>query len=573
LIIKIIKIKLFFFILGLFLIVLSTRLIYLQIYAWNYFITKSSKNFLRIKKNRSIRGDIIDRNGKILATNQAINTLIWHGTGNKKLTPEQSRLLTVLRTITNNKIADESIIADAEKKYKKIILIKQISQEELGKIAEYYQNHPNIKIETTIERHYPFYTYASHLIGYLGNDIIEQHSGKMGLEKLFEQDLRGKDGTYIDTINSYGKEIESFELKKPLSGGIIKTTLDIEMQSLAESIFPNELTGALLLFDPFSGDILASLSRPTFDPHIFLKKITHQQWSRLQDKSTFLNRILALYPPGSIFKLVTISAALEQKIITKDISWQCTGYSVFCGRKYYCAHKKQHGLLSLKEAVAQSCNTLFFEIGKKIDIDILAQYAYAFGLGQETSFLFKEQKGVIPTRTWKRLVKNQPWWPGETLSVTIGQSFLLVSILQIAKMIGSIFTGNLVKPRILIDESIESLPLTIQDETREFLKESMHLVIQRGTGKKLQTIKDLEIYAKTSTAQTSSLEKSSVDSQFKEHGWCATYFSYKDQKPLVLVVLIEKAGNSQIPTIIAKNFILGYKKLNEEKKQIAYSVK
>lgn len=556
------KIKFFFILVGFTISILSVRLGYLQLYAWNYFIIKSSKNFLRIKTKKSERGDITDRNGKILATNQSVNDLVWCGTGNKKLTDQQRQLLQSIESITEN-ILNEKMIAQAERTHAKITLLKELSQKDVCSIAEQYPDNPNIVIESRIQRHYPFHTYASHLIGYLGNDIIEQHSGKMGLEKFFEINLRGTDGSYINTINSFGKNIESFELKKTLPGGLIKTTLDIDIQALAESIFPNDLTGALVLFDPIKGDILASLSRPTFDPHIFLKQISHHQWNALQEKSTFLNRILALYPPGSIFKLVTISAARELNIVSPEISWQCKGYSVFCGRKYWCAHKRVHGKISLKEAVAQSCNTLFFEIGKKIDIDVLAHYAHIFGFGEETGFLFKEQKGVVPTRAWKRLIKQEQWWPGETLSVTIGQSFLLTSLLQVVRMIGAIFTGYLVKPRLLLDESIETMPLLIEPETREFLKESMHLVIQKGTGKQLQKIKDLEIYAKTSTAQTSSLEKSFIDNQFKEHGSFVTYFHYKDNNPLVLAILIEKAGSSKVPTIIAKNFIVGYKKLHE----------
>ncbi len=561
------KLNFFFFCITSSLIILCIRLLYLQLYAWNYFIVKSSKNFLRVKTTKSERGDIVDKKGKILATNQLVNDLVWSGTGNRKFTEDQKNTLASIELITGTKLVDLSTILRTEKTHGKIVLIKELSQKDICTIAEQYPNHPNIIIQGRIQRFYPFCSYASHLIGYLGNDIIEQHSGKMGLEKFFETNLRGTDGTSVTTINSFGKNIESFELKKTLQGGLIKTTLDIDIQTLGESIFPNNLTGALIVFDPITGDIITSVSRPTFDPHMFLKKISYTQWNRLQEKSTFLNRILALYPPGSIFKLITISAALEQGLITHETTWECKGYSFFCGRKYWCAHKKKHGTLTLKEAIAESCNTLFFEIGKKIDIDMLAQYAQLFGLGQETGFLFKEQKGVVPTRAWKRLVKGEQWWSGETLSVTIGQSFLLVSLLQIVRMIGAIFTGYLTKPRILIDESIETRPLLIQPETLNLLKESMHLVIQKGTGKQLQQIKDLEIYAKTSTAQTSSLEKSLADNQFKEHGWFVTYFRYKEDSPIVLAILVEKAGNSKVPTIIAKNFIIGYKKLYDQRMQ------
>jgi penicillin-binding protein 2 len=540
--------------------ILCIRLFYLQIYAWNYFSIKSNNNFLRLQTIKSPRGNIVDRHNLVLATNQPIHDVYWIGSGNKTLSIDQVLVIDIIASILPLDDKKIDIIKMAEKRSHCICIAQEISYEQLSKITEQFPNNSNIQIQNRIQRHYPFGSFACHLIGYLGSDIIHQKTGKMGLEKFFDEKLKGFEGATLHAINSFGKNIETLELKKPLSGNIIQTTLDMNIQMIGESVFPDHLTGTLIVLDPLNGDILAMLSRPAFDPHIFLKTINQQQWKTLQENSTFLNRALMLYPPGSTFKLVTASAALEHNLVTSDISWRCKGYSVFCGRKYWCAHKKQHGILSLKEAVAQSCNTLFFEIGKKIDIDILANYAHFFGLGTETGIIFNEQKGLVPTRAWKRITKGEPWWPGETLSVTIGQSFLLVSPLQIARMIGSIFTGYLVRPRILIDETIDTQPLLIQPSTCKFLQKSMKSVIRRGTGKRLQMIKNLEIYAKTSTAQISSLEKSKTDSQYKEHGWFATYFNYANTKPLVLVILVEKAGNSQTPTIIAKNFIIEYKK-------------
>ncbi|HTM06130.1 MAG TPA: penicillin-binding transpeptidase domain-containing protein, partial [Patescibacteria group bacterium] len=274
------------------------------------------------------------------------------------------------------------------------------------------------------------------------------------------------------------------------------------------------------------------------------------------------------FPPGSIFKLITTSAALEKNIIHVTDEWYCKGYTTFGNRKYYCARKRGHGHLSLKQAVAQSCNTLFFEIGKQLDIDVLADYAHRFGLGKSTGISLQEQYGLVPTREWKRIVKGQPWWPGETLSAVIGQTFLLASPLQIACLIGSIFTKKLITPRILEDEEIHSIPLNIKQETLTFLKKSMKSVVRRGTGKQIPTIQDIDIFAKTSTAQISSLEKAAQNKAFSEHGWFAAYFTYKNTNPLVFVLLVEKAGSSRIPTTIAKQFFLKYKKLMSLKEPI-----
>lgn len=259
--------------------------------------------------------------------------------------------------------------------------------------------------------------------------------------------------------------------------------------------------------------------------------------------------------------MVTVSAAIENNIIPVESLWECNGYTMFCNRKYWCHRHYGHGHLTTRQALAQSCNILFFEIGKKISINLLANYAHRFGLGQPTDILFPEKTGLVPTTEWKEQVKGERWWTGETLSATIGQSFLLVSPIQIARMIASIFTGYLVKPRILSNEEIEMQPLAIEPETRSFLKDSMKKVVTKGTGRRVNTIKDIEIFAKTSTAQTSDKKKRHLGNQYLEHGWFVAYVKYKNARPFTLVILIEHAGASRVPTLVAKNFLIEYKKM------------
>jgi penicillin-binding protein 2 len=166
----------------------------------------------------------------------------------------------------------------------------------------------------------------------------------------------------------------------------------------------------------------------------------------------------------------------------------------------------------------------------------------------------------VPTSAWKKKVKGEKWWPGDTLSAVIGQSYLLVTPIQIARMISSIFTGYLVNPRVLLDEPVVQEPLRIKHETRKFLQQSMQSVVTSGTGQQVKRIKDIRIYAKTSTAQTSSLEKRDLGSSYLEHGWFVAYFVYQDHTPLTLVVLVENAGSSRVATDVAKKFLSEYKK-------------
>ncbi|RTL07101.1 hypothetical protein EKK58_02900 [Candidatus Dependentiae bacterium] len=554
-------ILLFHFVICCFLIIIG-RLIHLQIINEYTMSKRAKQNFLRLQKIKSYRGEIVDCKKRLIATNKVIYHLYWQGSGNKTLHTQQIEDIKKVSTLLGKEYFDEKKmhrLHRAEALQKKDILYPNLTHKELCIIAESFPIHKNMSIQTSLERHYPYQTYASHLIGYISNNQ-QACVGKMGIEKLCENSLRGTDGTYLYAINSFGKHIDQLLIKQPSIGSCIFTTLDMELQEIAETVFPLDIIGSLIVMNPENGAIRALVSRPTFDPGLFLSRISYSTWDDLQENNTFLNRAFMPFPPGSIFKLITTSAALEQGIINENDTWYCKGYTTFGKRKYYCARKRGHGRLSLKQAVAQSCNTLFFEIGKKLDIDILADYARRFGLGQSTGISLQEQYGLVPTREWKKTVKGQQWWPGETLSAAIGQTFLLASPLQIACLIGSIFTRKLITPRILENESIMSTDLPIKEETLHFLKKSMKSVVRRGTGKGIPTIQDLEIFAKTSTAQISSLEKTAQNKALLEHGWFAAYFTFKGNNPLVLVLLVEKAGSSRVPTTIAKQFFLKYKK-------------
>ncbi len=546
-------------------IIISIRLVYLQIIKTHNFFTQGQKNFLRLETIPSPRGNIVDSTGKLLVTNRPVTTVYWQGSGNPVLNDQQQQIVNKIQTIIGNDIATDNTkmnaIKFAERYYKKTLLAADLSFDQLSQIAEQFPHHNNIIIDTHFKRFYPYKSLASHLLGYLANIDVEM-SGQMGLEKVFEETLKGDNGSVLKIINSWGKNIEEIERKKISAGNNLQITLDSNLQAIIENVFPKDQCGTFIIMDPNDGALSAVTSQPTFDPSIFLDPISPENWQALQQKKPFLNRAFnASYPPGSIFKLITISAALENNIIEPDSTWACKGFVSFAKRKYWCHRRYGHGELTTEQALSLSCNILFYEIGKRINIDLLAEYAQKFGLGQKTTIIFPERTGLVPTTEWKQQTKGEPWWPGETLSAAIGQSFLLVTPIQVARMIASIFTGYLVKPRILINEPISKQPLDIKQETIEFLKKSMKAVVTKGTGRNISKVKDIEIYAKTSTAQTSTFSKRLLGKEYLEHGWFVGYLSYKDYKPLTIVILIEHVGSSRIATLAAKNFLIEYKKL------------
>ena len=543
--------------------IIFLRLIFLQIYCGDYFVSRSQKNFIRYTTVDSPRGSICDVQGKLLATNRPVTTVYWRGTGRSVVSSEQLVLLKTIEDSTGVLLTSGSTfeaIALTEKKNKKIVLVADVDCTVLSKLVEAFPNHENIIIDTHFKRFYPYKACGCHVVGYLGNITARSH-GQLGLEKLLNTDLCGKKGSVQSIVNSVGQCMSQVELEKALTGEDVKTTINIDIQQLCEKVFPSYQTGSLILLNPADGAIVALVSRPNFDPNVFLDPISHEAWQGLQVKNPFLNRAFdASYPSGSIFKLVTISAALEEGIVEADSLWNCKGYTIFGKRKYWCARRSGHGEVSIKKAVAQSCNTLFYEIGKKIDIDVLAEYAHKFGLGKKTNILFPENIGLIPNREWKFDYKGERWWPGETLSVAIGQSFLLATPIQTACMIASIFTGYLVSPRLLIDEPVVMVPLDIKPNTISFLKKSMKSVVKYGTGRAINQVKDIVIYAKTSTAQTSDFNKRKLDEKYLEHGCFVGHFQYKEHEPLVVVILVEHVGAGRVATTIAKNFLIEYKK-------------
>lgn len=542
--------------------ILAARLFYLQVLEHHSFFTLGKQNFLRSETIISPRGNILDCNGNLLATNRPIANIYWNGTGNQKLSDKQRAKIRVVESFLDKEILNDDskkILSRTEKSSTQWCIAHDVQLNQLSKILEQLPDDENITIKTHFKRYYPNKTLACHVLGHISQIDVDM-IGKMGLEKILHRDLMGTHGKVITTINSLGTKLDQREIQQALAGQNIVTTVDLTLQKIAEDAFDSEFSGCLILIDPKNGALRSLLSRPHFDPSIFLNPIATPEWQGMQEGRPFINRAFqAAYPPASIFKLVTISAALEHNLIGPQDMVYCKGYVPFKGRNYHCARRWGHGELSLKESVAKSCNAIFYEIGTQMPIDDLATYAFKFGLGQITQHTFAEHEGLVPTSEWKLQTKGERWWQGETLSATIGQSYFLATPIQIACMIGSIFTGYLVKPRILEQEPVEKKPLEIKPETRAFLKKSMKLVVKLGTGKYLNKLQDVKIYAKTGTAQVSGFEKRNLGPHHKEHAYFVGTFCFKNTDPLTLVIFVEHAESSRIATNIAKKFLSKYR--------------
>jgi len=323
-----------------FVVLITVRLYHLQINLTNDLLNRSNRNFLRYEKTNSLRGTIIDTKGKLLATNKPIVNIYWKGSGNKTLSKNQEALLQSINQ--HFEITTPSTeVKQAERAARKVLLAEDIPFEQLSKIAEQFGSEEAISIETDYKRFYPHKNLASHALGYLGN-LDMGWSGKMGLEKLYESVLKGKHGLTQKVLNSFGKHLSEQEVEQALAGQDIAITLDLSLQRIAEMLFPKDRKGIFLLMDSHDGSLRVALSRPDFDPNLFLGNLNQETWNNLKERKPFLNRIYnACYPPGSIFKLVTLAAAIEHNIILEDELFKCKGFVKIGNRKFRC--NKQQG--------------------------------------------------------------------------------------------------------------------------------------------------------------------------------------------------------------------------------------
>jgi len=541
--------------------IIIVRLFYLQIENRFVFSTMGEKNFLRMEVISPLRGDVYDCNHVQLAANRPVFDLYWYGTGKGKLTATDEQMLQRLSKImgTDFLVGQQRLDIEYAMRYAHRLLLKtDVSFDQLCQISEQCSGNQHLVVKNRFKRVYPHQMLASHVLGYLSK---ADNVGKSGIECKFESSLQGQEGYVVQMINATGKTLQQKDYKPPQAGLDLSLTLDIDLQKLSEAIFEPGQAGAFILMDPEDGAVKALVSFPNFDPNMFLRPISEDEWNDMSQSNPLLNRATtSLFPPASTFKLVTVAAGLDDHVITPESEFFCSGYTSFCGRRYNCMQHLGHGRLTPKQALAVSCNVLCFQIAKRVKIDRIAWYATQLGLGRKTGFLLPERDGIVPSTVWKKTVKGERWWKGETLSTSIGQSYLLVTPLQIARMVSAICTGHLVKPRLLLSEEIVKAPVAITPATLAFLRSSMREAVLSGTVHRLGMLGSLfDVRAKTGTAQTCSLSQEPKKTKNQlEHAWVAGYFTYKGQRPLTFIVFLEHSGSSSFALDSACKFLRSY---------------
>ena len=558
---------------GLILFGLFIRLWNLQVIQGAKFRTLSEDNRIAYRLVQSPRGMVFDSEGELLADNRASFNIYLIRENVKKL----KQTIRLLAEITEQPFEELYKRTRYANPFRPFLIKADISRKTMAFLEENKPDYPGVFVQVTPLRQYPSKEQASHLLGYMAEVSNRQLQrlkkqnyrqgdllGQYGVERTQEKFLRGQSGFKQVEVDAYGRELRVVRpfVEKP--GNNVYLTIDIELQKKAEKLFEAH-EGSIIVLDPSDGAILAMVSKPSFNPNIFAGGIDAKNWKSLMNdplKPLENRAIRGQYPPGSIFKIVMAFAILNEKIARSDEKIRCHGSFPF-GKKLFRDWKNGgHGPIDFTQSLAQSCDVYYYTNGHKLGIERIARYARMFGLGSPTGFGATEKGGLVPSDAWKRRRFNERWYEGETISVSIGQGFNLITPMQAANLIATVANGGyLWKPYVVkkvlspggrtLFESrpqlIRKIPIShdIFQKVREGLKEVVHG--KRGTAKKAQ-VPGIFVAGKTGTAQTVDLKYTGrkrkpeeLLRKFRDHGWFVAFAPYENPT-IAIAILGENAG-------------------------------
>ena len=448
------------------------RLFSLQITNNKKYSTLSDKNRLREWRLPPIRGEFLDYFDNVIAGNVKVYQLHVVPEEVENFKNLMLRLKQILN-LSNNEFAKIIKKKNEQKSWETLIVSKNLSWEQFTKINYFLYDLVGAKPVMSVSRNYPFNEDYTHVLGYvssaneqdiLNNSLIKKNHvpglkvGKIGLEKTYENQLLGTNSVQRYEVNAYGKRVNQVDFIDGLKGDTIKLTIDTEIQQKCSELLEGK-AGSISVMDIYTGDIIAMQSSPSFDPNLFLFGISQDDWQLIRNNplKPLINKTLSgLYSPGSTFKPMVALSALENKIISKDFKVNCTGKIELYGQTFHCWKEKGHGIVDLKSAMKQSCDTYFYEISRKLGVDRLRKTATKFGLGDKVlnNTYDIEKKGLVPNTNWKKNNLGKAWVLGETLITGIGQGYTQTTPLQLCLMTAQLANGGFkIYPKIVVDKN------------------------------------------------------------------------------------------------------------------------
>jgi penicillin-binding protein 2 len=544
---------------------MGLKLWHLMIVRHQHFEELAQHNQIRTVPLVAPRGPILDREGRVLADSiSAFNLLLYRDEAPDLV--ESERFLVERLGVDRETYRERLGEAVGYLSFRPLLVKENLSMEEMALVLSHRAEHPEFKLVEQPRRLYRYGELAAHVFGYVGEvsraeldsgeysylkagDVV----GKAGIERVYNRRLTGADGHSRGLVNSFGKVLGELSRVDPRSGEALRLTLDLDLQRVAEE----ELTdrpGAVLAIDPRTGHVLALASRPAFDPNAFAVRITRRQWLELTENPDhpLQNRAIQnTFSPGSIFKLVMAMAGLELGVIDANTSFYCNGAVILYGHRFRCWREGGHGFMRLPEAIQQSCNVYFYLLGQRLGIENIAAFSRKLGLGNPTGIdLRGEAAGLVPSPDWKRRMTGQPWYPGETISVAIGQGPVNVTPAQLARAVGALATGRV--PRLtLVDDGGDGRAtapaLGFSAENLRVVRQGMWKAVNEwGTGRSAR-VEHFDVCGKTGTAQTISrqaLERLSEKERerFEPNAWFVG-FAPREEPEIVVVVIVQRGGS------------------------------
>ena len=562
---------------------LSARLVYLQIYKHEELLTQAENNRIAVVPIVPNRGLILDRNGIVLANNYSAYTLEITPSKVDDLEATIDRLAEVVEVAPRDRKRFKRLL-DESKSFESLPIRTKLSDEEVARFTAQRFRFAGVEIKARLFRNYPLGEVGSHLIGYIGrintaekeriDDSDDEanyrgtdYIGKLGVEQSYEAELHGTTGSEKMETSASGYPVRRLDSQPATPGDALVMSIDIRLQALVEEMF-GDRRGALVAIDPRNGEVLAFVSKPNFDPNLFVDGIDTESWKALNESpdKPLLNRALrGTYPPGSTYKPFMALAALTLGKRTPQQTISDPGYFNFGNHRFRDDKEGGHGSVDMYRSIVQSCDTYYYMLANDLGVDAMHDFMAPLGLGQITGIDMQgEVRGVLPSMEWKRNAyrkkEQQKWYAGETISLGIGQGYNTFTMLQLAQATATLAAGgkrfkpHLVKlvesvatraQRRQVGEQLPSLPWRPQDVT--FIRNAMFGVTQEGTAARSFVNAPFRSGGKTGTAQVIAIGKnekynaSQIDERHRDHA-LYTAFAPVDEPQIALALVVENAG-------------------------------
>jgi penicillin-binding protein 2 len=561
----------------------------IQIGQHRIYLEQAERNRVRNLPVIAPRGRILDREGRVLADNFPAFSVLLMRESASTLAPE--RVVGIARGLGLDPVELQRLMEHTARlpRFQPVILKQSATLDDIAYVESHRLEYPELDLIQVQQRLYPKREVAAATLGYVGEvseDMIAKPgspyrpgdvAGKFGIERQYDQVLSGRDGMRRVIVNSRGEEVGSLTTINALSGNDLRLTLDLDLQMVAEAAL-GDRAGAVVALDPRTGEVLAMVSHPSFDPNDFAKRIDREEWEKLADdpmKPLMNKAIQAQLAPGSVFKIVTATAALETGTIQPDFTVHCAGEVEIYGHTYhdYVWEKhKVHGSVDLHRAIIVSCDVYFYTLGKLLGIEKIDYFAKRLGLGARTGIdLPGEAAGLIPSPDWVQRAFKRKWWAGETMSVAIGQGAVVVTPLQLARMIGAVaWGGTFSRPHLVFKDQLLALGLDppdtaaqnfpLSESTLEAVMRGMWGVVNEGGGTGADArCPGIDIAGKTGTAQVVSvnLMKSAHNANFRNNAWFVG-FSPSNKPEIVVAALVMQGEHSTVAVPVVREVIKAY---------------